>query len=266
MSKIRVFSFNIWTDGRADGGASTDNPRCFAIRRELIKKNFPAYDADIVGFQETMPAQRQWLIDTFTDYQVCGIGRDNDLQGESNVVMYKKDKFDLVNLDTFWLSDTPHIPGTRFATDQSSCPRICTVVTLRRKEDGKLLRHYNTHLDHVGQIAQAQGITMILNRMAADYQTWPMPVILTGDMNVTPDNVVYKSIVNFGGLNAPLKDLTSDMEFSFHGNNPEKIHIKIDYVFSTLASGEEASIQVNDANENGVTMSDHYPVGAVLEL
>ena len=42
MSKIRVFSFNIWTDGRADGGASSDNPRCFAIRRELIKKNFPA--------------------------------------------------------------------------------------------------------------------------------------------------------------------------------------------------------------------------------
>ena len=266
MSEIRVFSFNIWTDGRADGGASSGNPRCFAIRRELIKKNLPKYDPDIVGFQETMPAQRQWLIDTFTDYQVCGIGRDRDLQGESNVVMYKKDKFDLVNLDTFWLSDTPHIPGTRFATDQSSCPRICTVVTLRCKEDGKLLRHYNTHLDHVGQIAQAQGITMILNRMAADYQTWPMPVVLTGDMNVTPENVVYKSIVSFNGLGTALEDKTAEIPFTFHNFDPEKTHIKIDYVFSTMACDTAKSVIIDDADENGVTMSDHYPVGAVLEI
>ncbi len=265
MSELRVFTFNIWTYGRADGGASSGQPRCFAIRRELIKEAFPAYNADIVGFQETMPAQRQWLIDTFTDYQVCGIGRDADLQGESNVVMFKKDKFDLVNLDTFWLSDTPHIPGTRFATDQSACPRICTVVTLRRKEDGMLFRHYNTHLDHVGPVAQAQGITMILNRMAADYQTWPMPVILTGDMNVEPDSLVYKSIVSFQGLGAALADKTADIDFSFHHFEPEKVHIKIDYVFSTLESTGSA-IKVDDANGDGVTMSDHYPIGAVLEL
>ncbi len=263
MSELRVFSFNIWTDGRADGGASSGNPRCFAVRREIIKEKLPAYAPDIVGFQETMPAQRQWLIDNFPDYQVCGLGRDANLLGESNVIMFKKDKFDLLDLNMFWLSDTPGTPGTRFATDQSDCPRICVAATLRCRETGKMFRHYNTHLDHVGPIAMAQGITVILNRMAEDYKKWPMPVILTGDMNATPESPVIKTILAFTGAGEKLEDKTASAGFTFHGNNPEKTHIKIDYVFTNLPATE--AMKMTD-EKDGITVSDHYPVGAVLEL
>ena len=263
MSELRVFSFNIWTDGRADGGASSGQPRCFAVRREIIKEKLPAYAPDIVGFQETMPAQRQWLIDNFPDYQVCGLGREADLLGESNVIMFKKDKFDLFDLNMFWLSDTPGTPGTRFATDQSSCPRICVAATLRDKETGKMFRHYNTHLDHVGPIAMAQGITVILNRMAEDYKKWPMPVILTGDMNATPDSPVIKSILAFTGAGETMEDKTASAGFTFHNNNPEKVQIKIDYVFTNLPAKE--AMKMTD-EKDGITVSDHYPVGAVLEL
>ena len=263
MSELRVFSFNIWTDGRADGGASSGNPRCFAVRREIIKEKLPAYAPDIVGFQETMPAQRQWLIDNFPDYQVCGLGRNADLLGESNVIMFKKDKFDLYDLNMFWLSDTPGTPGTRFMTDQSDCPRICVAATLRDKATGKMFRHYNTHLDHVGPIAMAQGITVILNRMAEDYKKWPMPVILTGDMNATPESPVIKSILAFTGAGEKLEDKTAPAGFTFHNNNPEKTQIKIDYVFTNLPSTE--AMKITD-EVNGITVSDHYPVGAVLEL
>ena len=263
MSELRVFSFNIWTDGRADGGASSGNPRCFAVRREIIKEKLPAYAPDIVGFQETMPAQRQWLIDNFPDYQVCGLGRNADLLGESNVIMFRKDKFDLYDLNMFWLSDTPGTPGTRFMTDQSDCPRICVAATLRDKATGKMFRHYNTHLDHVGPIAMAQGITVILNRMAEDYKKWPMPVILTGDMNATPESPVIKSILAFTGAGEKLEDKTAPAGFTFHNNNPEKTQIKIDYVFTNLPSTE--AMKMTD-EVNGITVSDHYPVGAVLEL
>ena len=263
MSELRVFSFNIWTDGRADGGASSGNPRCFAVRREIIKEKLPAYAPDIVGFQETMPAQRQWLIDNFPDYQVCGLGRNADLLGESNVIMFKKDKFDLYDLNMFWLSDTPGTPGTRFMTDQSDCPRICVAATLRDKATGKMFRHYNTHLDHVGPIAMAQGITVILNRMAEDYKKWPMPVILTGDMNATPESPVIKSILAFTGAGEKLEDKTAPAGFTFHNNNPEKTQIKIDYVFTNLPSTE--AMKMTD-EVNSITVSDQYPVGAVLEL
>ena len=257
MSEIRVFSFNIWTDGRADGGASSGNPRCFAIRRELIKKNFPAYDADIVGFQETMPAQRQWLIDTFTDYQVCGIGRDRDLQGESNVVMFKKDKFDLVNLDTFWLSDTPYMPGSRFTTDQSDCPRICTCAVLLARDTTKRLRVYNTHLDHVGPVARVQGIEMVLARIASDVQRYPdTPVVLMGDFNEEPGGIVTRAIdMESDGL----VEATRNIPGTFHGYHPETGTVKIDYIYTNACWEEEKTYALTDSRD-GIYLSDHYPV------
>ncbi len=259
MSTIHVFSYNLRCDVREDG------INAFSNRKEFVLSEFSKYGADIVGFQETLPHMRQWLIDNFTDYQVCGIGREADLQGESNVVMFKKDKFDLVGLETFWLSDTPSVPGSRFSTDQSICPRICTCVTLYHRETGKSLRHYNTHLDHVGAFAQAQGISLILNRIASDYAKSRLPVILTGDFNATPDSVVRRSVLNFSGCGDTLKDVTENVGITFHGYNAEKYGCKIDYIFTNIPCDKERSFTARN-EQNGMYLSDHYPVGAFLEI
>ncbi|MBE6542720.1 MAG: endonuclease/exonuclease/phosphatase family protein, partial [Ruminococcaceae bacterium] len=237
----------------------------FPTRREFVKAEFPKYNADIIGFQETKAEMREWLIDNFTDYQICGMGRNHDLGGESNVVAFNKDKFDLISLDTFWLSDTPRLPGSRFSTDQSGCPRICTCTTLYHKETKKALRHYNTHLDHQGQFAQAQGISLILNRIASDYAEWQLPVILTGDFNVKPDSVVRKSVVSFEGCGSPLVDVTENVGSTFHGYRPDKISVKIDYIFTNLPCDKSKSFTAKD-EKDGIFLSDHYPVGAFLEI
>ena len=260
MSSIRVFSFNILTDNCKKTGGRT-----FAERSKLILDEFLAYEPDLIGFQETQPPQRQWLIDNFTDFQVCGVGRDRDLLGESNVVLFRKSRFDLVFLETFWLSDTPRIPGSRFSTDQSDCPRICTCTTLRERESGRCLRHYNTHLDHVGAFAQAQGISLILNRIASDYAENPLPVVLTGDFNVTPDSLVYKSVVTFAGCREPLKDVTADVGPTFHGFRKDWPGSKIDYVFTTLPCDASKSFAARN-EKDGLPFSYLYPVGADLEF
>ena len=261
MSRIRVFSFNILTDNcRGEG------PRRFSERSKLILDEFLSYEPDLIGFQETQPPQRQWLMDNFTDFEVCGVGRDRDLLGESNVVLYRKSRFDLCFLETFWLSDTPRVPGSRFSTDQSDCPRICTCTTLLDRESGKCLRHYNTHLDHVGAFAQAQGVSLILNRIAADYAENPLPIILTGDFNVTPDSLVYKSVVTFRGCGAEqLRDVTADVGPTFHGFKKDWPGSKIDYVFTTLPCDASKSFAARNERE-GLTFSDHYPVCADVEL
>ena len=260
MSIINVYSFNILTDNCTKTGGTH-----FSERSKLFADHFLTLKPDLIGFQETQPPQRQWLMDNFTDFEVCGVGRDSDLHGESNVVAYRKDRFDLVMLETFWLSDTPHKPGSRFSTDQSDCPRICTCTILMDRENGKVFRHYNTHLDHVGKFAQAQGISLILNRIAADYDAWPLPVILTGDFNVTPDSMVYKSVVGFTGCGSPLKDATADVGPTFHGFRKDWPGSKIDYVFTTLPFDPARSATVT-AESDGLTLSDHYPVGAAVEL
>lgn len=259
MSIIRVFTYNIRTEAAGDG------INAFVNRKEFVKEAFPKYEADVIGFQETQPHMRQWIIDNFTDYEICGVGRGADLLGESNIVAFKRGKFDLVSLETFWLSDTPRKAGSRFSTDQSSCPRICTCTTLYHRESGKAFRHYNTHLDHVGQFAQAQGISLILNRIAADYDAWALPVILTGDFNVTPDSVVYKSVISFKGCGEPLIDVTADVGPTFHAYRPAQVGSKIDYIFTNMPCDPAKSFTATD-EKDGVYLSDHYPVGAELEI
>ena len=261
MANIRVFTFNMRTDAPSDG------VNWFSGERSAyIGKTFPKYRADIIGCQETTPCMRQWLIDHFHEYEVCGLGREADLQGESNVVCFRREKFDLVTLDQFWLSDTPHVPGSRFHTDQSECPRICMALTLRSKENGRLFRYYNTHLDHAGELAQAQGMSLILERMTRDYGAWQLPVILTGDLNITPASKTYRSLVEFTGCGTPLRDLTTEVGPTLHNYMPKTVHEKIDYIFTNLPHDPSKTVKATDHDDAGHYLSDHYPVGAEILL
>ena len=68
-----------------------------------------------------------------TDYASAGAGRDDGAKaGEMNPVFYKKDKFDLVRTITFWLSDTPEVPGSKGWG--ASLPRIVTWMELVKKD------------------------------------------------------------------------------------------------------------------------------------
>jgi len=260
MAGIRVFTYNLRIDVPFDGINS------FSNRRDFIRRSLPGFEADILGFQEAGPHMRRWLMETFPQYQICGVGREADLQGESNPIAFRRDKFDLVDMGFFWLSDTPQKPGSRFSTDQSGCPRVCTCATLVQIETGRLLRFYNTHLDHEGAVAQAQGLTLILARMAEDYARWPAPVILTGDFNAFLDSLVHKSAEGFCGCGQPIKDVTASTGGTFHGFgslDPSE-HQKIDYIFTNMQVKSPAFL-VKD-QENGLYLSDHYPVGVELEL
>lgn len=259
MEEIRVCTYNLRIDAPSDGKNSFQN------RRDFIRGHFPAYHADLVGFQETAPHMRQWLTENLPGYQVCGLGREADLQGESNPIAYQTDRFDLAGLDMFWLSDTPWVPGSRFSTDQSDCPRICTVAALRCRKSGEVIRVYNTHLDHLGPTAQAQGLTLVLNRMAEDYARRPLGVVLMGDFNAFPDSLVYKSAQGFAGCGAPLADVTADLGGTFHDFGRLSQPQKIDYIFTNLPCDPARSFLARD-QEDGVYLSDHYPVGAVLRV
>ena len=262
--KLNICTYNIRTDVKADGINSFDG------RTGLIAREFPKYGADVIGFQEAKPHQRAWLAENLTGYTVVGTGRDANYGGEHVCIAYKTAKFELMGLETFWLSDTPRVSGSRFHTDQSSCPRVCTVAILLTKpvegEAAKILRVYNTHLDHVGKMAQAQGISLILQRIAADDMIYPdTPIVLTGDFNVLPESPVVASVTGMVSCGKPLVDATADVGVTFHGYHPENAKHKIDYIFTTAAFDASKSKTLTD-EENGVFFSDHYPVLAEIEI
>ncbi len=261
--KIRVCTYNIRCDCKSDG------INCFDGRKPFIAREFPKYEADVIGFQEVLPHQRAWLVDNLKGYTVVGTGRNADRRGEHVCIAYRTSTFELAALDTFWLSDTPREPGTRFHTDQSTCPRICTAaILLTKPTDGtapNVLRVYNTHLDHVGHLAQAQGMTVVLERIAADDAVYPdTPVVITGDFNVQPDSPVVTSLNKATSCSKPLSDATADVGGTFHSWGRRE-PIKIDYIFTTAPFDPSAAKTLTDT-ENGVYLSDHYPVLTEIEV
>ncbi len=91
------------------------------------------------------------------------------------------------------------------------------------------------------------------------------PLFAIRDFNITPDSFVYKSVVTFDGCGEKLADVTADVGKTFHGYHPDRGGAKIDYIFTNLPCDPARSFTAAD-EKDGVYLSDHYPVGAFLEL
>lgn len=250
-----VCSFNLRCD------VPTDGINSFAGRKELIRREFPKYKPDLIGFQEAQPHMCEWLEEAFPEMVFLGVGRETNYGGEHTLIGMRRGVFAPVELSTFWLSNTPSVPGSRFGSDQSPCPRTCTAAVLLHRPTGRLVRFYNTHLDHQGKLAQLQGMTLILARMSEDARRYPgTAAVLTGDLNVTPESDVIKEALSF-----PLVDATAPLGDTFHAYHPEKPGLKIDYILTDAPIVPESARTLTD-EADGVFFSDHFPITAEIEL
>lgn len=255
--KIKAVTFNLRM------ATHHDRQNYFFNRTPLILKTIRKENPDILCFQEATDPMLEWLKVNLTEYTVVGTGRDSNLTGEANPIAFRNGMFSLFSLDQFWLSPTPDVPGSRYE-EQSDCPRICMVATLKYQEGQKnrLLRVYNTHLDHVSEKARLLGIDGILNRIASDNEHMRLPLILTGDFNATPEEACIQSVLSF--TKVPLTDVTEKIPTSFHGFGRLSENNKIDYIFTNAEKcGETLAWTVT---ENGIWLSDHYPIHAVLDI
>lgn len=257
--KIKVVSFNFltWSGGTGDG-INNYLHRVGPIFEKLFSEK-----PDLIGFQEVTDRQLVYLSRLLPDYEFVGHARETDLTGEGTYIAVKKDSFRILAFNTFWLSPTPYVPGSRFE-EQSSCPRICNTVRLLHRESGKVLRMFNTHLDHIGEQARVLGMKCILEELERLEKTASFPVIITGDMNALPESEAMTMCRSFAPVS--LTDVTADLTSTFHDFEQRK-DIKIDYIYMSedLASRVSAS-GIWDDVRNGCYLSDHYPVWAETEL
>jgi endonuclease/exonuclease/phosphatase family metal-dependent hydrolase len=176
---FNLATFNIRVP--ADSGIHSWQSRLPAVLSVIENRKI-----DIVGLQEATKIQYEQLDEALgPKWGRIGVGRNSKKKGESTNIMYKKDRFECLDSDTFWLSDTPNVPGSKIP--ESSCQRICTWGLFRDKLTGKKFRFYNTHLDHVSKYARSRGIEILLSEMLRLSQG--ETVFLTGDFNEDFSNV-----------------------------------------------------------------------------
>lgn len=250
---IKVITFNLRYSNKNDGINYFDNR--FPKIIEFLKKEQP----DIIGFQEADDHIRDTLKNNVTDYVLIGSGREKNYSGETAPIGYKKDKFDLIKFEQLWLSDTPDVPGSRYEGDQSECPRVMTAALLKMKGNTSPFWFINTHLDHWGEGARLLGSLQIMRFI----QEKKHRVILTGDFNAEPNSIEVKAITE--NEKYSLLDCTAELGKTFHNFTDTPLS-KIDYIFTSFNCDISKSIVYHDEPINGVYLSDHRPVGAIIEV
>lgn len=239
------------------------NIRCWTIldigkkswfyRADLIIDNVSAVEPDIVGFQEVTSGQYLYLKNNLQGYNSIISYRDSAPWSEGCPIFFNADRYELVETQTFWLSDTPDkISKGWDAADY----RICSFVVLWDKKTEKKLAVFNTHLDHKSEEARVKGMEVIANRIA---QSENIPIILLGDFNSTEDMDAYTYITNI------LSDAKYETDSSMPGNTYHNWGKQleggaIDYI---LASKDKFCIieyAIFQKSYNGVFPSDHFPI------
>ena len=249
---MKFVTFNLRCDRQQDGN------NCFQYRQPLILRAIDREKPDVICFQEVLPHMAAWLKKSLNDYYVIGCGRGAKLDGEQVSVAFRKEDWQLLEMHTFWLSETPYVPGSRYP-GQSSCPRACTEAVLMEEKSGRVLRVLNTHLDHVGKEARERGLMQILEYADKPSVFSGAPMILAGDFNAEPDSEEMAPLYREPGLN----DVTREIGPTYHGYMRGDPLSQIDYIVLRGAL-ECVSIEKWTEEENGVFLSDHYPVCAEI--
>jgi len=245
---LRIMSFNIRC---TNVGRDSWEDR-IGIVTETMKKS----EADSIGVQEATPEWMETLDRELENYDYVGVGRDDGVNaGEFSAIFYLKDKYNLLDSGTFWLSETPEKPSLGW---DAACNRICTWAVLENKETSEKYVHVNSHFDHVGIKAREESVKMILNHID---QYKDLPVVFTADMNVVEGSE------NYVAFTKELKDtkyLANDtMDYlTYHDTKPSKYEGEvIDYVMVN-DNFDALSYKVVTAGIDERYVSDHFPVYA----
>ncbi len=253
--KLKVVTYNIrcvWD--------TCDGINNFIHRAGMLYDKILQEKPDLIGFQEMRAPHVQFFERTFPEYLLIGQGRNADLGGEGVYTAIRKDVFQLMTVDLFWLSPQKYVPGSRFP-EQSDCPRTCVSTLLRHRESGRMIRLYNTHLDHISEEARVSGMTCVLEQMKKDREGYEAEEILLGDFNARPE---AKAITL---CRQSLTDITEKVEYSFHAFGEENRHSKIDYIF--VSEGLLPRVKEVEAwrdEKDGVYLSDHFPIAATFDI
>lgn len=247
---VRIMSFNI---------------RCaeYEERQELVPQLILEYAPDSVGVQECTYQWYKQLTGVLTGYGFVGVGRDTgDVHfgcGELSGVLYRLDKYELLDSGTIWVSETPE--KVSYGWD-AACRRVCTWAVLRNLETGESYVHVNTHLDHQGEVARSKGVELVVEKV----RSFDLPVVLTGDFNFDQGADPYWKVLDAGLLDTKFQTEDSMDGKTFHAYQGGEEGLPIDFIFVNDQVGCIIRTRILRDIYGEQYPSDHYPIYADLYL
>ncbi len=258
MSKsdgVKVMSFNI-RYGTADDGANS-----WRFRRNSTLKMLAESGCTLIGLQEVLHEQLLEFCQIDNRFQWIGVGRDDGIsQGEFSAILYDATQVQVLESETFWFSETPHVVGS---TDWgNSLTRICTRGLFQI--GGAVVEHYNLHIDHESGPSRLKSIQYLCHRMKDS--RFQGPKIITGDFNAGESSEPIRWMSAKGFVDSYRSVFPLEPESAtYHGWTGTLEGDKIDYVFVS-SNIEILEAEIVRQKVGDYFVSDHYPVTATLKF
>lgn len=259
--QVTVMSYNIRMNTESDG------INAWPHRKDHVAEMIGSkYLPGVAGLQEVLKGQLDDLQERLPEYAWVGQGRDDGKEaGEFSPIFYNTNKFEVIEDQTFWLSETPEVPGS--ISWDAAITRVVTSARLKDRDTGREFYFLNTHFDHRGEQARIESAKVMVDYIS----TLPedIPIIVTGDFNVPETSEAYAVMMGAPNLfDARYASETEHQGPTATTNNWEEMRppeSRIDYIF--IREGVRVlNHRILDDRYDERFPSDHLPVIADVEL
>ena len=238
-------------------------------RAPIMLRLLQRYRPLFLGTQETLGYQIEDLLRGLEGYASIGVSRQGTDEDEYSALLYDARVAELLDTGTFWLSETPDVPGS--LGPSALHPRIATWGEFRVAGASERTYVFNTHLSFLDQAAlrNAQVLLEEMERLVVGGE-----VVVTGDFNVPRGGPVWRLFQKAGFRDAwQLAERSAGPGFTFHDWQGESAGLDdriIDWILYRPPSGGAAAppslrVEVIADSENGIYPSDHFPVALLAD-
>lgn len=257
--ELKVMTFNLRF-------ASTQPPHAWPERRPAMRVLLEREAPDIIGTQEGLYSQLRDLAADLPAYDWIGLGRGGGSKDEFAAVFFRRDRFEPIAFDHFWLSDTPEVIGS--ITWDHRYRRMLTWVRLRERISGRVFECWNTHFDHESEEARRRAAELIRQRLATVDPA--VPLLLVGDFNCAagtsrPFEILTEGTGLIDTWNAAARRINDGFN-TFNGFFPARRDgERIDWILARAPAAVTAA-EIVMFGQTAPYPSDHFPVTASIRF
>lgn len=187
---LSVMTFNLHDD------QPEESPNSWDKRKDLCLSVITSYSPIILCTQQGVKSQLDYIQQGLPAYDQFGTSRKGpqDPTDESCTIFYNKEKVELLEGGTFWLSESPSVPGSKAWGSDVPCIATWATFQLRQVEPpGFSFQIVNTNLDEISPRARRRSALLTWQHMASLPPT--LPVVYCGGFNTQKESTTGRFLL-----------------------------------------------------------------------